>query len=73
MGGPVEVVVAALQPRFTPEEVAARLGPENPPVGFLEEPVDAGVANGDADGVAAGGVDGLAYLVEPTHWTKPEP
>src|ERR1039457_6351680 len=64
MGGPVKVVVAALQPGFAPEEVTAGLGPENPPVGFLEESVHAGVANGDADGVAAGSVDGLAYLVE---------
>ncbi len=36
VGGPVEVVVAALQPGFAPEEVAAGLGPEDPPVGFLE-------------------------------------
>ncbi|MGO8888374.1 MAG: RtcB family protein, partial [Streptosporangiaceae bacterium] len=58
VGGLVEVVVAALQPGLAPEEVAAGLGAQDPPVGFLEQPVHAGVADSDADGVAAGGVDG---------------
>ena len=49
---------------LAPEEVAAGLGAQDPPVGFLEQPVHAGVADSDADGVAAGGVDGLADLVQ---------
>ena len=53
-GGGVEVVVAALHPGVAPEEVAAGLGPQDPPVGFLEQPVQAGVVGADADGVTAG-------------------
>jgi hypothetical protein len=39
----VEVVVAAVQPCFAPEEVAAGLRSEDSPVGFFEQPVELGV------------------------------
>jgi hypothetical protein len=40
----VEVVVAAVHPHLAPEEVAAGLGPEDPPAGLLQQPVEGGIA-----------------------------
>ena len=75
--------MAAAQPGVAPEEVAAGLGAQHPPVGLLEQPVHLAVADVGANGLAAGGVDGLAHLIDPgqglllagelTHWVKPEP
>ena len=62
LGGLVEVVVAALDPGFSPKEVAAGFCPQDHREGILEVAVEVWVGGADRVGVAARRVDGLAEL-----------